>query len=198
MLYIFDMGGVVTTTAKIEERICQILGISMDQYRIFTGQKPDDSGKSKDDLVLAANNGEISAREFWIEFSKRSGINVTTDWFKNLFHPVLNQETVEIIHELKVKGHRVICGTNTTDPYYHTHLERGDYSYFDQTYPSNYLGVSKPDTDFWKIIMMSEEVKPEDCVFIDDKSENVKAAENLGIRSFVFTSARQLRKDLGL
>ena len=37
MLYIFDMGGVVTTTAAVERRICGILGISEDDFMRICG-----------------------------------------------------------------------------------------------------------------------------------------------------------------
>ena len=150
------------------------------------------------DLFSMLSNGEITVKEFWSIFSARSGIAVTTDWWHWLFHPVLNQKTVKIIKTLKSNKNRVVCGTNTIDSHYQNHLERGDYSFFDQTYASNFMGVSKPDPRFWKIILTAENAGPHETVFIDDRKENVDAAKSLGIKSILFESAEKLASDLEL
>ena len=58
------------------------------------------------------------------------------------------------------------------------------------------MGVSKPDPDFWRIILTAEGVDAKDAVFTDDRQENVDAAAALGIRSILFRSAAGLRKEL--
>ncbi len=186
MLYIFDMGGVVTSTANDLPRACELIGISEDEFRACC-KRP-----SGEDLFSLCSDGVISTKEFWKEFSERSGKKVLTNWWHWLFHPVLNEKTVAIIRELKKKGNRVVCGTNTIDCHYANHIERGDYQYFDQTYASFLMGVSKPDTLFWKIILASEQVEPKDAVFIDDRKDNCDAAASLGIRAIQFTNADDL------
>ena len=111
------------------------------------------------------------------------------------FHADFIQGTVDIINSLKKKN-RVVCGTNTIESHYLNHLERGDYSIFDQTYASNILGYSKPDLAFWKIILLSENVKPEEAFFIDDRIDNCEAAKSLGINTHHFVSPELLRKDV--
>ena len=193
MLYIFDMGGVVTTTCAIEKELEEILGISREKFNSIC------SGKNKDeDLMELCSDGKISCAEFWKLFSERSGISVQTDWWRLLFHPELNGETVNIIRELEKAGHRVVCGTNTVDSHWRNHVERGDYSYFDQTYASCFMGVSKPDPMFWKLILKAEKTLPSDAVFIDDRKENCLAAASLGIKAFQFTTAENLKQQLVL
>ena len=206
MLYIFDMGGVVTNTSNEISKLMKILGTNEADFFKWcgcpNGNPAGNAGtgykNGEMDLMSMASNGEISIREFWQIFSARSGIAVKTDWWHWLFHPVLNQETVCIIEKLKKTGHRVVCGTNTIDSHYQNHLERGDYSFFHQTYASNFMGVSKPSEDFWKIILAAEGFEPEQTVFIDDRKENVAAAGRLGIKSILFENAKKLSKDLEL
>ncbi|MGP1459424.1 MAG: HAD-IA family hydrolase [Treponema sp.] len=206
MLYIFDMGGVVTTTAAIEEQIARKLGISERDFMRFCGcpdgnasyGKPDSAmgaaGKSTGkaassdgfDLLTMYSNGFISAKEFWRLFSARSGIAVKTDWWHLLFHPVRNDAVIDIIAELKKRGDRVVCGTNTIESHYLNHLERGDYAIFDQTYASCFMGVSKPAPDFWNIILAAEDTTAKDAFFIDDRAENCAAASVLGLHTFHF------------
>lgn len=196
MLYIFDMGGVVTTTANLKNKLCQVLNTNEETLKLYGL----DTDRTDDptNLFTMCSNGEFDTKEFWNLFSKRSGINVTTDWFHWLFHPVLNEKTVKIIKSLKEAGNRVICGTNTISAHYNNHLERGDYSFFDQTYSSCFMGVSKPNKDFWKIIMTAENVQPKDCVFIDDKKINCDAAASLGIHAIHFSTADNLAETLGI
>ncbi len=206
MLYIFDMGGVVTTTAAIEGRICRILGISEDEFmrkcgciggNAAYGRPADKKEYSPDgtDLLTMCSDGQITSREFWRIFSCRSGIPVRTDWWHWLFHPVRNQAVWNLVLKLRAGGNRVVCGTNTIDSHYFNHLERGDYAVFDQTYASCMMGVSKPDPEFWRIILTAEDVSPADAVFVDDKQSNCDAAGSLGIRSFRFEDADRLERE---
>lgn len=192
MLYIFDMGGVVTNDAYIRSRICAVLGISEADYKRYCGQ----GGRKEDDLLALASDGILDSKGFWKEFSRRSGIEVKTDWLHWIFHPSVNEEIRSLVGELRRSGNRVVCGTNTIESHYRNHVENGDYALFDQTYASWLMGVSKPDPDFWRIILTAEDVDAKDAVFIDDRQENVDAAAGLGIRAIRFRSAGELRKEL--
>lgn len=199
MLYIFDMGGVVTTTAVLDKKLSEVLGVSMDEFKKIV--QPDEKSEnflSRMDLMQSCSDGIIDTKEFWAEFSRRSGKKIETDWFHWLFHPVRNEKTVKIVEHLKKNGNRVVCGTNTISAHYANHLERGDYAIFHQTYSSCFMGVSKPDEKFWKIILAAEETEPKDAIFIDDREENCLAARNLGIRAIQFFSAEQISAELGL
>lgn len=187
MLYIFDMGGVVTTTAKLSERMSQVIGITEEEFK-----------EKNNDLFQLLTDGEITTDKYWETFAKRSGIAITTDWWHWLFHPILNETTVKIIRAIKKDGNRVVCGTNTIPSHYFNHLERGDYAYFDQTYASCYMGTSKPNHNFWKTILEAEQVPPRDVVFIDDREENCHAAQEMGIHSIHFTTAENLANVLGV
>ena len=92
---------------------------------------------------------------------------------------------------LKTK-HRVVCGTNTIQSHWENHLERGDYSYFDQTYASNKIGVAKPEPLFFKLILEAEGYLPENTFFVDDKEKNCKAAASVGINTELITTPQQL------
>lgn len=190
MLFIFDMGGVVTNTAEpaLVEKISGRLGIKAEDFYRLMG-----SGTSED-LFLELSNGKLSVKEWWRIFSERSLIKVDCDWLRLLFHPVMNEGAKAIVEELKAKGHRVVCGTNTIESHYDNHMSRGDYAIFDMTYASHHMGVSKPDADFWKLILNCENEKAENAFFTDDKIENCQAAQALGIKTYHFDNAQGLRK----
>lgn len=192
MLYIFDMGGVLTNNADIIPNVCSELKISREDFRKYCGA----GGKKEEDIMSLIDVGLIDAKTFWKIFSERSGIKVKTDWLQFFFHPAINEGTLSIIKRLKESGNRVVCGTNTIESHYRNHMERADYSVFDQTYASCFMGVEKPNEDFWKIILTAEGIGATDTVFIDDMKENVDSAARLGIRAIQFTSADALKKEL--
>lgn len=63
-------------------------------------------------------------------------------------------------------------------------------------FSSCYLGVRKPDRRIYEIALQVTQARPENCVFIDDRPENLEPAQKLNIRTVRFVGAEQLRKDL--
>lgn len=189
MLFIFDMGGVVTNTFEFDA-MYKSLKMDSKEFREIC--------KSGTDIFSLLTKGEISVKEFWAQFNERiKGRDIAlvkNDLFRLYFHPVLNEKTAVIIKSLR-KKHRVICGTNTIDSHYENHAERGDYAFFDQTYASNKIGEEKPDENFFRVILQAEGVKPEDTFFTDDREENIEVARRVGINAVLFTSAEQLKKE---
>ncbi|MFC1648604.1 HAD-IA family hydrolase [Nanoarchaeota archaeon] len=48
------------------------------------------------------------------------------------------------------------------------------------------VGVAKPDPRIYQILFEKANVKPEECLFIDDKQRNIDAARELGMLGIVF------------
>ena len=191
MLFIFDMGGVVTNTFRMDS-IYNKLNLTKTEYYDICSLE----GRNIGDLL---NIGKITTEEFWQEFNRRSRLyksqnpvpQVEHDLFRLCFHPSKNLETIELIQMLK-KKHRVVCGTNTIQSHWENHMERGDYAFFNQTYASNKIGCAKPDPHFFELILEAEETAAQDAFFTDDRADNVAAAASLGIHAELFTSAADL------
>ena len=194
MLFIFDMGGVVTSTFfhSGKSNFFEKLGVTAPEFDDFS---------KKADLHLL-DIGEITVKQFWNNYNnvvakERPELpRAEQDLFRLYFHPKLNEGTVALIKDLR-KNHRVVCGTNTIDSHWENHMERGDYSYFDQTYASNKIGVAKPDPMFWKTIMMAEGYESSQTFFTDDRLDNIEAARSIGIYAVQFTNTDELRKAWG-
>ena len=194
MLFIFDMGGVVTNTFKMDS-IYNKLNLSKTDFF-------DICKLNNQNIEHELNIGTITSAEFWQEFNKRitnlksqgnyqQVPEVRTDLFRLFFHPSKNLQTIKLVQALK-KKHRVVCGTNTIQSHWENHMERGDYAFFNQTYASNKIGCAKPDPHFFELILEAEETEAKNAFFTDDKEENVKAAASLGIHAELFTDAKEL------
>lgn len=68
--------------------------------------------------------------------------------------------------------------------------------FFKEHFISGDLKVAKPNPEIYKIALHRLNIKPEECIFIDDKKKNCEAAEKLGIESIVFENPNQLKKEL--
>lgn len=189
MLFIFDMGGVVTNDGGMMPAICAALQTTEERFFGIC------AGGNGGDIFSRLSNGEISSAGFWSEFSARSGKRARENYWEKFFNPVVDEKTAEIVRALK-KNNRVVCGTNTIDDHFKKHIARGDYDLFDSVYASNKLGVSKPSLEFWEKILRAENARASDAIFIDDRAENCAAASSLGIKSILFTGAENLREPL--
>jgi putative hydrolase of the HAD superfamily len=76
-------------------------------------------------------------------------------------------------------------------------IERFDLRrYFRCFFSSCYLGVRKPDPKIYELALHVTQARPEDCLFIDDRPENLEPARRLKMRAVRFVDAEQLRKDV--
>lgn len=49
----------------------------------------------------------------------------------------------------------------------------------------------KPESEIYEILLERYQLMPEECVFIDDRPENLETARNLGMETVLFTSYEQ-------
>ena len=68
--------------------------------------------------------------------------------------------------------------------------------FFKENFISGDLKVAKPNPEIYRIALEKLNIKPEECIFIDDKIKNCEAAEKIGIKSIVFENPIQLKKEL--
>jgi len=69
---------------------------------------------------------------------------------------------------------------------------------FDDLFISAELGLAKPDPKIYRLALDRLDVPPARAVFVDDFSENVKAAAALGLRAIQFLSSEQAMQSVNL
>lgn len=68
--------------------------------------------------------------------------------------------------------------------------------HFDHHTWSCELGIAKPDSAIYTWTCEQLGVRPEEALFLDDKPENIRAAEAVGLHAIQFQSVEQLRREL--
>ena len=107
-------------------------------------------------------------------------------------------ETVEILRRLHdSKEHSIYSLTNWSNETFPVALKKFPFlSWFKGVLVSGDVGLKKPDPEIYKLLLDRYGLEANTCVFIDDRTENVKAASALGFSGIVFKSHTQLSKDL--
>lgn len=135
---------------------------------------------------------------YWEE---HAGKQMSTQWIRN-FEKYQNYLLIPIrgmaplIQNLKDQGYQIVLLSNTS-PARASFLEsKGEYLPFQPVFLSCNLGVRKPDKRMYEIMLKAIDKAPQECIFVDDKKKNIKAAKELGIDGIRFRSAAQLKREL--
>lgn len=117
-------------------------------------------------------------------------------WTEMLQGPV--HDTVEIFRDLKKSGkYKLYALTNWQAGLFDIALVRYNFlHWFDGRVVSGEEKTRKPFPEFYQRLLDRYQVNPGEAIFIDDSLRNVKAAQQLGIKSIHFQSPDQLKKEL--
>ena len=174
-LFIFDMGEVILLGVRTLKDMAEYVGTDYHDLRKDYGY-----------YDRALMDGYMSAEDYYHHLEDKYQCKVEEDIFVKFFHPKVNMKMLGIVDSLRAKGHRCVIGSNTFRPHWN-HIKvypEKPLEHFDALYASHLMHISKPVPAFWRIIMEAEGVKADDSFFIDDRLDNIEAAESLGIRCF--------------
>lgn len=68
--------------------------------------------------------------------------------------------------------------------------------YFDGVMVSSDIHMIKPETRIYEYFLKTYELKPEECLFIDDREENIAGAQKVGINGYLFKGDFEKIKEL--
>jgi len=189
---VFDVGGVLSKD-MIDTKLMDLAasyGLDADALLAVKSQYRD-----------LADLGEISDREFWIRILNHFGVQATDEDTEIDSYLVLVEETLDIARSLSGRYRTAILSNDSKEM---SEIRRRKFGFDDTFSPiviSGHVGVKKPDVRIYNALIEKLGIPAEECLFIDNRLENVKAAQSVGIRTILFESAGQLRRglqDLGI
>lgn len=189
---IFDLGGVYFTdgTKKAIVKISKKYNVSRKKVR--------EALKGK--LGAKYRVGRMTLEDFWRTSKRIMGLDADTEELQQLwveqYKPISG--TVKIIDSLKRKKKYELLFLSDNAQ------ERVDYlddkyhflSRFKDGVFSHVIGVKKPHKKIYKACLERTMSRPDECLFIDDKPENVAAAKKLGMNVIHFESPAKLKARL--
>ena len=105
--------------------------------------------------------------------------------------------TASVLVDLDEKGVSLFALTNWPAELFPYARERFEFlQRFDDVVVSGEEGIAKPDPAVFGILRQRVRRPLEECVFVDDRQDNVDAAAAAGMDAILFTGSDQLRVDL--
>ncbi|MBR5464269.1 MAG: HAD family phosphatase [Alistipes sp.] len=99
--------------------------------------------------------------------------------------------TERLIEQLKKAGYRLYVLSNMSKEFIAFLRQVPVYRHFDGEVVSCEEGVCKPEKEIYQLLLERYDLNPQETLFIDDRKENIEAAEQVGITGFHFN-----RKDI--
>jgi HAD superfamily hydrolase (TIGR01509 family) len=142
--------------------------------------------------LLRFDRGEISLEELDRELRGAGGRSPIED-MNNAAR--LRQEVIDLYRSLHPL--RIAIGSNGNRAWVENILVKdGVRDVFSEVIASSDLRLVKPQPEFFFAAAERIGAPPQEILFIDDREENVKGAQAIGITGIVFTSSEQLARDL--
>jgi len=137
-------------------------------------------------LIFSFEAGKISKLEFFNIIKAKYDLSVTLEQFAEIWCNIFSPFPDMIETASRISSRYSIYIFSNTDPFHFPYIWRkypelhifGDYLML-----SYELGAVKPTPESYQKALKKFDLTPADCLFLDDKLENIKAADDLGIRS---------------
>ena len=117
-------------------------------------------------------------------------------WEEMLGGPI--HETVEMLRQIKEDGnYKLYALTNWSAELFPIALERYDFlHWFEGRVVSGEEKIRKPSRKFYQLLLDRYHLQPSDVLFIDDNLRNIKAAEEIGMKTIFYKNPAQLKNEL--
>jgi putative hydrolase of the HAD superfamily len=194
---ILDFGEVLTNPQPrgAVERMASLAGLPYDQFVTrYWRHRP-------------AYDGGLSAEEFWslvLEDIDGLPAAVVADLIEEDARSWRDyrEEVWNIAAAFRARGNRTaVLSNGVLEVMSRVRADRALESWFDAVIVSCEVGLCKPDPAIYRACLESLGVEADRALFVDDRAENLRGAEAVGLRTFHFTgdsSISRLRSVLGL
>jgi len=185
---LFDMNGVITGEIGVEIRkeLCKGLGIIFEDFENFCKQYRN-----------MGMRGEIDTPEISRFVEEYFNVNdVGTRWLSLYREKIsIDSEVMDLARSL-MKKLTVGILSDMTRSFVPILKEKGVYEGFDPVIISCDVGMKKPEKGIYELALERVGVKAEECVFVDDREENLETPREMGIHTIHFRSTDQLKREL--
>lgn len=104
------------------------------------------------------------------------------------------------IDQLKALGLNVFLLSNYPKDIFTLHADCGSFPFLDKVdgkVISGFVRMIKPNADIYEYLLNEYGLEAAECVFIDDREDNIKTARKLGMKGIVFQNYEQACDELG-
>ena len=186
----WDVGGVLLTNAwDHEER-----DLAVERFLL---SKPEFEARHKE-LVIAFEEGKVTLDDYLERTVFYQPRTFTREEFKQFIFSLSRPkpQCLELARNLSGKYVMAVINNESRELNQYRIQKFELAEVFDVFVSSCFVGLRKPDERIYRLALNITQHLPEECVFIDDRPENLTGAEKVGIKTVLVKDAQQLRRDL--
>ncbi|MBI2501032.1 MAG: HAD-IA family hydrolase [Deltaproteobacteria bacterium] len=194
--FLFDIGGVLQSLRweAVSNRLADLkANLSMDEFRNALYYE-------KEKYFGRYEVAKMPPHEFWGMMAQRldlpeGAIHGIREAFADLYGPV-DSEMIDLVARLH-GSYRLFILSNSCPELEGAICRDGSfYRQFEKIYFSHRIGFRKPDPEAFRFVLKENDLKANECLFVDDVSHNVNVAQEIGMQGLLFLSPARLKKTL--
>ena len=135
--------------------------------------------------------------EEWIEQNKEFEQEIR--YFNEHYPEIVTNEVegmYELLTKLKAEGYKFYGLTNWCSKVHETMAQFPIFKLLDGQIISSEEHVIKPEPEIYQRLFTKFNLKAEECIFADDRAENIEGGRLLGMNGIVFKDAKQYEREL--
>lgn len=154
----------------------------------------------EDPLWLVLDTGTVDAETIIEQYKEKYPQHAETiSWFisHGEFMHVARKHVWNIIPRLKEKGYGIYLLSNYSEELFTKHTKGASFmDQIDGMVVSYQKHVCKPDPKIYEYLLKDYHLNPQDCIFFDDRLENVERAREMKFKAVQVLSEAQLIDEL--
>lgn len=163
-------------------------------YKTYFAEQPE---KVEQALLLddAANKGNISLDEFHSGLAELAGISEreVSDF---VTRHLPNEDLLVYIQNHLKPGYKIGFLSNVADDLMDVLFTREQQALFDDVILSFQVGMTKPQTEIYKLSANRLGVEPKECVFVDDVQKYIDGAKVAGMQGILYTDFDNFKQEI--
>ena len=133
-----------------------------------------------------ANAGELTSLDIWREMGfTEDPVKLEKEYLDTL---ELNDGVLDFLKEAKGKYHLALISNDSSGWSHYVREKFQLNSYFDVISISGDIGIKKPDERIFRMTLEKLGIPAADCIYVDDRVKNLKAAALLGMHAIQLNS----------
>lgn len=102
-------------------------------------------------------------------------------------------EALALLEDLHRRGTRLALLSNASTTFARAGESKPWARFFEHLLFSGDLRVTKPEPEIWRVLLDTLGAKPEECLFFDDREDNIAGAREAGLHAELWRSAAHAR-----
>lgn len=147
--------------------------------------------------------GELNGKTFWEKISADGNLGLAAPEIERLIEndvlmwSTINEPMLRWVHAIQDAGFKTAILSNMGEELLaYMRQEFGWLGRFDHHTWSCELRIAKPDPEIYRYTCRKLDIAPQAALFVDDKPENIAAAESIGLHAIRFSTVAALEAEL--